>query len=99
MIAGTASLSNWARTAKKHNVTRVILHANYKKNTRLGNDIAVIKISPPLIYNKAIQPVKLPIKGQALKTSFGTVSGWGHIKVIKMIKVHLYRKDSGSARH
>ncbi|XP_051176619.1 trypsin-1-like [Leptopilina boulardi] len=83
VIAGTTDIKYFARTARQHKVIRVIRNKHYrvnKSNRKTGGDIAVIKISPPFTYNKFIQPIKLPQRGQALKTNIATVSGWGHTR-------------------
>lgn len=80
VIAGTANIKNLASTATKHKVTSIIRHEKYNKGkvNTFQFDIAVIKVNPPFTYNNAVQPVKLPEKGQTLETNFATVSGWGH---------------------
>lgn len=62
-------------------VTKHELYEGLKAKNKIGADIAVMKISPPFTYSKVIQPIKLPKKGQTLKTDSGTVAGWGHTKV------------------
>ncbi|XP_051176615.1 trypsin-1-like [Leptopilina boulardi] len=83
VVAGTADLKNRAKTAKQHKVVMVIRNEHYRpkeNNRKIGGDIAVFKVSPPFAYNNAIQPVKLPQRGQTLKTVTATISGWGHTK-------------------
>ncbi|XP_043460837.1 trypsin-like [Leptopilina heterotoma] len=84
VIAGTSNLRNRTITAKRYNVTKYIQHEKFiglssKKSTE--NDIAVIKISPPLEFNKAIRPLKLPEKGKPLKIDYVTIAGWGKTDV------------------
>lgn len=85
VIAGTANLQNYSRTAQVRKVILVVLHEDYKglwpPNQNYTADIALIKVSTPFTYNIAIQPIQLPEKGQFLKTSIGTIAGWGYPKV------------------
>lgn len=84
VIAGTADFKNLAKTAKQHKVIKVVRSPYYNPkddNRDVGGDIAVFKVTPPFAYNSAIQPIKLPQKGQSLLTNYGYVSGWGMIRV------------------
>lgn len=84
MIAGTTDIKNLSITAREYKVIEVIRHELYSGvnvESSIGADIAVIKVSPPFIFNNAIQPVKLPERGQPIKTNFATITGWGDIEV------------------
>ncbi|XP_043460831.1 trypsin eta-like [Leptopilina heterotoma] len=83
VIAGTADIKNLAKTAKQHKVIKVVRSPYYNPNDdnrKVGGDIAVFKVTPPFAYSSAIQPIKLPQKGQPLITNYGTLSGWGKIR-------------------
>ncbi|XP_051176620.1 trypsin-1-like isoform X1 [Leptopilina boulardi] len=83
VVAGTTDIKNMSETARQHKVVMVIRNEHYKVNEykrKIGGDIAVFKVNPPFTYNNVIQPVKLPQRGQVLKTDIATISGWGHIK-------------------
>lgn len=83
VIAGTTDIKNLSTTAREHKVIEVIRHELYSGvnvESSIGADIAVIKVSPPFIFNNAIQPVKLPERGQPIKTNFATITGWGDIE-------------------
>lgn len=84
VIAGTSNLKNKTKTAKRYNVIKYIQHEKFmglNSNKSTENDIAVMKISPPLEFNEATRPVKLPKKGKPLKIDYVTSAGWGKIDV------------------
>ncbi|XP_051176613.1 uncharacterized protein LOC127291485 [Leptopilina boulardi] len=83
VIAGTTDIKALSNTAEIRNIIKVIRHELYegiKVQSNIVADIAVIKFSPPFNYNNVIQPVKLPERGQPLKTDFATITGWGDIE-------------------
>ena len=54
-------------------------HEGYNPNT-IRNDVALIKLSEPVVFNEKMQPSRLPTKAQAEEEFSGymsTVSGWG----------------------
>ncbi|XP_051176616.1 trypsin-1-like isoform X1 [Leptopilina boulardi] len=80
VLAGTADTERRARTAKTYHVSQYIQHENFTgigSDDSVGYDIAVIKISPPLKFNKATKPLKLPKKGEKIKVDMATIAGWG----------------------
>ncbi|XP_051176617.1 trypsin-1-like isoform X2 [Leptopilina boulardi] len=80
VIAGTSDLKRRARTAKTYHVSQYIQHEKFNgigSNGYVEHDIAVIKISPPLKFNKATKPLKLPEKGEKIKVDMATIAGWG----------------------
>ncbi|XP_043482802.1 trypsin-1-like [Leptopilina heterotoma] len=81
VIAGSSNIKKLDKTSTIHKVIAVIRHNLYKglkANNNIGADIAVIKVNPPFTYSNVIQPIKLPKKGEALKTDSATVTGWGY---------------------
>lgn len=81
VLAGTADTRRRARTARTYHVVKYIQHENFTgigSNGSTENDIAVIKIHPPLQLNEVTKPLKLPEKGEkGLKISHATIAGWG----------------------
>ncbi|XP_042229001.1 trypsin II-P29-like [Homarus americanus] len=59
-------------------VAKKIVHENYNSVT-VDNDIALLQLTRPVIYNAGIKPICLPCKFTSYKMNGekGTVSGWG----------------------
>ena len=72
------------RKSKKDRIkiAKVILHPKYGKLPKgIPNDIAIVKLSKPLTFGKAIQPMCLPSKDFKPKDGeMCFVSGWGTTK-------------------
>ncbi|XP_055856013.1 trypsin beta-like [Episyrphus balteatus] len=68
----------WSTGGLLREVESVILHPNYDTDT-MANDIALAKVSLPLIFSSTVKPVKLansmPADGSPVE-----VSGWGYKK-------------------
>ncbi len=56
--------------------SRVIRHPNYD-SYNIDNDIMLIKLSEPAVFNQYVQPVALPSRCAPAGTMC-TVSGWGN---------------------
>ncbi|XP_071478033.1 uncharacterized protein [Diadema antillarum] len=60
-------------------VTGVFMHPGYD-TTLLLNDIAVLKLESPLVFNDDVQPVCLPTVNDSVKVgSYITMTGWGSL--------------------
>ena len=61
-------------------VEKIIIHENYNTNT-IDNDIAILKLKTPLIFNDDVQPACLPHSNFAPEKygQIGVVSGWGSL--------------------
>ncbi|KAI5618151.1 mannan-binding lectin serine protease 1 isoform X1 [Silurus asotus] len=57
------------------NISSIYVHANY--TTEYDNDIALIKLTSPITFNRKIRPVCLPPKHVDLSNREGSVSGYG----------------------
>jgi len=79
ITAGDHSLTKNDSTEQKVQVAEMVNHENYDRESN-NNDIAVIKLAQPVLFNEVIQPVKLARKGDTVKQgSKCTVAGWGYI--------------------
>ncbi|KFB50037.1 AGAP011920-PA-like protein [Anopheles sinensis] len=74
VVVGSIFLDNGGVT---HDVVRVINHPNYNADT-LENDINLVKVSPYITYNEAVQP--MPIAAHYAESGPAVVSGWGHLE-------------------
>ncbi|KFB50040.1 AGAP011920-PA-like protein [Anopheles sinensis] len=77
VVVGSIFLDNGGVT---HDVVRVINHPDYNDDT-LENDINLIKVSPYITYNEAVQP--MPIAAHFAESGEGVVSGWGSTEKVK----------------
>lgn len=77
---GTTSLNGTDGGAVKVNVTRVIPHPLFNP-IMLDFDVAVLELARPLVFNKHIQPVCLPLAAQEFAVGQQClISGWGNLQ-------------------
>lgn len=70
--------SEYADRGIEHNLTGKLIHPHYRKSIS-GNDIALLKISPPIdLIHSHNRKIEL-YKGNVPLRTFGTISGWGCI--------------------
>ncbi|XP_062452459.1 transmembrane protease serine 9 isoform X2 [Rhea pennata] len=75
---GTTSLNGTDGNTVKANVTRVIQHPLFNPII-LDFDVAILELAKPLVFNKYIQPVCLPLAVQKFPVGKKCViSGWGN---------------------
>ncbi|KAG8235401.1 hypothetical protein J437_LFUL009260 [Ladona fulva] len=61
-----------------HQVVEIRVHEKFDPSDSWINDIAIMKVSPPIEMRDGVAPVKLPKKGQETPAgSTATVIGWG----------------------
>lgn len=64
----------------QHLVSEIHVHEDYQENKSWVNDIAVMKVDPPITFGESTAPVSLPAKGQEIPAgSVATVVGWGRL--------------------
>ncbi|XP_072775607.1 transmembrane protease serine 9 isoform X5 [Taeniopygia guttata] len=77
---GTTSINGTDENAVKVNVTRVIPHPLFNPMI-LDFDVAVLELARPLVFNKYIQPVCLPLAMQKFPVGKKClISGWGDLQ-------------------
>jgi len=77
---GTTSLNGTDGSAVKVNVTRVIPHPLFNPML-LDFDVAVLELARPLVLNKYIQPICLPLAVQKFPVGKKCIiSGWGNLQ-------------------
>ncbi|KAG8519155.1 Transmembrane protease serine 9 [Galemys pyrenaicus] len=75
---GTASLSGIGGSPVKMGLKRVLLHPQYNPAI-LDFDVAVLELAGPLVFNKHVQPVCLPLAIQKFPVGRTCmISGWGN---------------------
>ncbi|KAG8235396.1 hypothetical protein J437_LFUL009255 [Ladona fulva] len=76
VLSGTNSL---VRGGIRHNVLETHVHEGYNVSDSWINDIAVVKVDPPFVFDEKTAPVALPQQGQETPAgSTATVAGWGY---------------------
>lgn len=77
---GTTSLNGTDGSAVKVSVTRVIPHPLFNP-ILLDFDVAVLELARPLVFNKYIQPICLPLAVQKFPVGKKCIiSGWGNLQ-------------------
>jgi len=80
IIAGAHSLEKKDPFEKRVKVEKVTIHPGYNDGDIAYNDIALLKLSEPLEFNEAIQPICLPHAAQEWgEGDEFLVSGWGSL--------------------
>ncbi|ODM99653.1 Trypsin-1 [Orchesella cincta] len=75
VVAGNILKNRQQSTEQRRQVTKIVIHKDYNRETRL-NDIALLSIQKPFQINRYVSPISLPKHGQKTGTT-GVVSGWG----------------------
>lgn len=77
---GTVSLMGIGGSPVKMGLKRTVLHPQYNPSI-LDFDVAILELSGPLVFNKYIQPVCLPLAIQKFPVGRKCViSGWGNMQ-------------------
>ncbi|XP_071434162.1 transmembrane protease serine 9 [Pithys albifrons albifrons] len=91
---GTTSLNGTDENAVKVNVTRVIPHPLFSPMI-LDFDVAVLELARPLVFNKYIQPLCLPLAAQKFPVGKKClISGWGDLQEGNDTKPEILQKAS-----
>ncbi|NXV80044.1 TMPS9 protease, partial [Atlantisia rogersi] len=89
---GTTSLNGTDGSAVKINITRVIQHPLFNPIV-LDFDVAVLELARPLVFNKYIQPVCLPLAEQKFPVGKKClISGWGNLQEGNVTKPEVLQK-------
>ncbi|KFQ40337.1 Transmembrane protease serine 9, partial [Mesitornis unicolor] len=89
---GTTSLNGTDGSAVKVNVTRVIQHPLFNP-IALDFDVAVLELARPLVFNKYIQPICLPLAAQQFPVGKKCIiSGWGDLQEGNVTKPETLQK-------
>uniref|UniRef100_A0A1I8P7H0 Peptidase S1 domain-containing protein n=1 Tax=Stomoxys calcitrans TaxID=35570 RepID=A0A1I8P7H0_STOCA len=77
VVTGTV---NWTKPDAEYAVDDLKIHCLHNK-PMYHNDIALIRLSKPIVYNQRTQPVNLATSNSLNDGDKLTLSGWGSIKV------------------
>ncbi|OQV25943.1 Methionine--tRNA ligase, mitochondrial [Hypsibius exemplaris] len=61
-------------------VTKVILHPTYSSMRSFSQDIALLRLSAPVVYAPHIQPICLPAPDEEFTYLMTTITGWGRLQ-------------------
>lgn len=80
--AGALKLSGNESTIQDRSVAQILNHPEYINDVNYlwANDIAIVKLSSPLIFNFDVKAILLAPEGMNFRNSMGTISGWGLTK-------------------
>jgi len=67
-------------TEQKVEIERIIKHESFNK-PKYANDIALIKLKQPLVFDNFTRPICLPTPGDIHEKLICTASGWGDDKI------------------
>ncbi|XP_049644207.1 transmembrane protease serine 9 [Suncus etruscus] len=91
---GTASLAGIGGSPVKLGLRRVVLHPQYNPAI-LDFDVAVLELTRPLVFNKFVQPVCLPLAIQKFPVGRKCmISGWGNLQEGNATKPDVLQKAS-----
>ncbi|KAM4889346.1 transmembrane protease serine 9 [Thomomys bottae] len=91
---GTASLLGTGGSPVKLGLQRVLLHPRYNPSL-LDFDVALLELARPLVFNKHIQPVCLPLAIQKFPVGRKCmISGWGNMQEGNATKPDVLQKAS-----
>ncbi|XP_049732250.1 transmembrane protease serine 9 isoform X1 [Elephas maximus indicus] len=91
---GTASLTGVGGSPVKVSLKRAVLHPLYHAGT-LDFDVAVLELASPLLFNKYVQPICLPLAIQKFPVGRKCmISGWGNTQEGNATKPDILQKTS-----
>jgi trypsin len=76
LVAGDHNINVVEGTEQTRQVVQIINHPNYGSPKQYENDIALMKVSPPFVFDEYVQAVVIPDVNFA-PTAVATVTGWG----------------------
>lgn len=76
MVVGTNTLYSGGN---RYGVEKIIVHKEYNSGL-ITNDISLIKVSEPIVFNNLVQPIDLPDKDTAEGADL-LLTGWGRTSV------------------
>ncbi|ETE58342.1 Coagulation factor IX, partial [Ophiophagus hannah] len=82
IVAGEHNVYIVDNTEQYRNVVRAIPHHTYNTTNKYHNDIALLELDTPLVFNHYVTPICIGDKeftNNLLKFGIGTVSGWGKL--------------------
>lgn len=95
MLVGTNNLLDGGT---RHQVAEIFVHEDYNAGNWYINDIAVVRVADPFVYDTTTSPVVLPEQGQQSPGgSKGTLVGWG-LAYVRKLKTFVTGLKIGNAQ-
>lgn len=70
--------SNHTTGGTLHRVKKIFIHESYNESISINNDIAILVLQRPLLFNRRVQPILLPRQDQIIPVNTTVlISGWG----------------------
>ncbi|XP_021953656.1 trypsin-1 [Folsomia candida] len=76
LVAGEHNLTFGEGSEQLRQVVTIVNHPGYGRPLRFSNDISLLKVDPPFVFNEFVQPVVIP-QLNFVPTAVATVAGWG----------------------
>lgn len=74
---GAHDLNKGDQNVVVRNVKQIFVHPDYDEET-VANDISLVQLSEPVIFNERIQPICLPKPNEVFKAKTNCIAaGWG----------------------
>ncbi|XP_063989082.1 polyserase-2-like [Diachasmimorpha longicaudata] len=97
-----AGSSSSRKGGSVHTVEQIVKHKGYGTDLHYHpiNDIALMRITPPFVFNKTRQAIKLYGMGQASAPgAMATITGWGYTsyglpKILQTVQVPIISKEN-----
>ncbi|KAG8239607.1 hypothetical protein J437_LFUL019164, partial [Ladona fulva] len=103
VLSGTNSLVSGGT---QHKVLAIHVHEGYNPSDSWHNDVAVMKVDPPFVFDDVTAPVALPPQGQQSPVgSDATVIGWGLTEDgeipddLRMVKIQIFDHDICNSKY
>jgi len=75
VVAGEHNQLHEEGSEQARDIIKIIVHEEYSSRN-FNNDISLLKLASPFIFNDNVQPIAMPEKGQTFAGT-ATVTGWG----------------------
>lgn len=71
-----------------YNVSQIIPHETFSSLLKT-NDIGILKVDRPIVFNLKVQPINLPVDDIGSGESL-TLSGWGRLYVSNIFQIYIF---------
>lgn len=80
IYAGRLKLNGWNAHETSHRISNIMVPFGYT-DPQLGQDIALVMLSSPVVWSEVVQPICLPDSDmQFAEGTLCTITGWGDIR-------------------
>ncbi|XP_058802995.1 chymotrypsin-like elastase family member 1 [Phymastichus coffea] len=91
VVVGSVNLSDPTASGKRYQIRQIKVHPNYRSNNGWPNDIAMLRLVTPIIFNNYVRPAVLPARNETLRHGQpAIVSGYGQLNDTSRLSPILY---------